>query len=194
MPHDPTRETLIQRVKTHIDQKSWEEFIHYYKPYLFRVVKNMVDGHHDCEDIVQKALLACWEKLPEYKYNPQKSRFRTWLCAIARNHTLKFFRDSGRYQNKMGNLHALENEPATPEVLKNEELEWKLYISNLAWENIKNDFEGKALDCFMMVSEGIPTDNIAQKLNISPGSVYVLKKRVTERLYREINRLDRDLT
>lgn len=194
MAFDSTNETLIQRVKNRIDQKSWNEFTNYYKPYLYRVVDNIISSHHDTEDLVQKVLLACWEKIPDYSYSPEKSRFRTWLCAIARNMSLKFLRDSGRYQSKLDNLQANNEDEMTNELLKVEEKEWKLYISNLAWKNIQNDFEGNALECFLLMSEGLSANHIAEKLGISPGSVYVLKKRVTEKLYREINRLDRDLS
>ncbi len=193
MEFHPTSATLIQRVKNRIDEQSWEEFVHYYKPFIFRVVRISVDGHHDCEDLVQKILLTCWEKLPDFEYRPGESRFRTWLCVIARNLTLRFLRDSGRYNNKINSLEP-ETEEAKSEVARKEEDEWQLYISNLAWQNIKENFEGNALDCFMLMSEGLSANSVAEKLKISPGSVYVLKKRVTEKLYREINRLDRELS
>ena len=194
MNYDATRKTLLQRVKNRKDEKSWEEFVQFYKPYIYRVVSNMLKGHHDCEDVVQRTLVTCWDKLPEYEYNPDKSRFRTWICSIARNYTLKFFRDSGRYQNKLDNFQELENGLSEPEVNKIAEKEWKLYISNLAWTNIEKEFEGNALDCFMMMSDGLSASLVAEKLGLTVGSVYVLKKRVTEKLYREINRLDRELS
>ena len=193
MTFDATRKTLLQRVKNRKDEQSWEEFMRFYKPYIYRVVNNMLKGHHDVEDIVQRTLVTCWDKLPEYEYNPDKSRFRTWICSIARNYTLKFFRDSGRYQDKLENFQDLEDGLREPEVNKLAEKEWKLYISNLAWENIKNEFEGNALDCFMMMSDGLSAALVAEKLGLTVGSVYILKKRVTDKLYREINRLDREL-
>ena len=192
MDFHSTSETLIQRVKKRIDQKSWEEFVHYYKPFIYRVVKVSIQGHHDCEDLVQKILLTCWEKLPDFEYRPGESRFRTWLCVIARNMIMRFVRDAGRYNNRINNLEEAQEE-TNAEILRIEEEEWQLYISNMAWENIKKDFEGNALDCFMMMSEGLSANSVAEKLDISPGSVYVLKKRVAEKLYREINRLDREL-
>ncbi len=94
---------------------------------------------------------------------------------------------------KLDNFKANTEDEIVSELSKQENREWKLYISNLAWNNIKADFEGKALECFMLMSDGLSANSVAEKLNISPGSVYVLKKRVTEKLYREINRLDRDL-
>lgn len=194
MDFDATRATLLMRVKNRKDQQSWDEFVHYYKPYIYRVIKNAISGHHDCEDLVQKTLVTCWEKLPEYEYDPERSKFRTWICTIARNYVLKFYRDTGRYNNKIDNFG--ENSPDTlsePEIEKLAEKEWQLYISNMAWENIKSQFDGKALECFMMMSDGLSAAIVAEKLGLTVGSVYVLKKRVTEKLYREINRLDQDL-
>jgi DNA-binding CsgD family transcriptional regulator len=45
----------------------------------------------------------------------------------------------------------------------------------------------------MMMSDGLSAALVAEKLEITVGSVYTLKKRVTDKLYREINRLDREL-
>lgn len=194
MEFDATRKTLLMRVKNRKDQQSWDEFVHYYKPYIYRVIKNAITSHHDCEDLVQKTLVTCWEKLPEYEYDPQRSKFRTWICTIARNYVMKFYRDTGRYSDKIDNFGGeVGDQLSEPEIEKIAEKEWQLYISNLAWKNISNDFDGNALECFMMMSEGLSAAAVSEKLGITVGSVYVLKKRVTEKLYREINRLDRDL-
>ena len=176
MTFDSTSETLIQRVKNRIDQKSWEEFVSFYKPYLFAVINNTINNHHDSEDLVQRALLPAGKKIPEYIYTPGKSRFRSWLCSKARNYSLNYLRDNGRYLAKLDNFKADTEEEIVSELAKLEDREWKLYISSLAWENIKADFEGKALDCFMLMSDGMSANLVADKLQISPGSVYVLKK------------------
>ena len=190
-------EKLFHLAKDEQGDEAWAQIVGHYRGQLAGFVRARLSQRLrefvDVEDIVQRTLVTCWDKLPEYEYNPDKSRFRTWICSIARNYTLKFFRDSGRYQDKLDNFQDLENGLREPEVNKLAEKEWKLYISNLAWENIKNEFEGNALDCFIMMSDGLSAALVAEKLGLTVGSVYILKKRVTDKLYREINRLDREL-
>ena len=188
-----TRQTLIQKVKNKHDEHSWAEFAEIYRPYIARVLLNMNINAADCDDLIQKTLLVCWEKLPEFNYQPEKALFRTWLNTIIKNHYLTFVRGSVRHQNKTQKLQDQPQSTTTePEIDKITEKEWKLFISQKAWENIQNDFNDKAIRSFEMISDGIEVEKIAAELDLSPGSVYVYKKRVLESLYREINKLDRE--
>ncbi|NQZ59722.1 MAG: sigma-70 family RNA polymerase sigma factor [Lentisphaeraceae bacterium] len=186
-----TQQTLIGRIRNQQDQKSWEEFVQIYRPYLYRVISNMGVEYHDCEELMQKVLLGCWKALPAYVYSPGTSRFRTWLCTLARNQVLMFLRTKGRESKKMALVEEPEEMPA--EVTELIEREWEEYITSLARKNIQGDFSGNALQCFSLISEGLPGNEVAERLSISAGSVYVLKQRVTKRFYREINRLEHEL-
>ena len=57
----------------------------YQKP-LFAMIRNMLTGRADCEDIAQEAFLAAYLHLGSYESG--KSRFSTWLFTIARNRCL----------------------------------------------------------------------------------------------------------
>ena len=87
-----TRLTLIQKISKEQDEKLWEEFVHYYRRYLYVVVRNMNMGHHDTEEIVQSVMLKVWDKLRDFQYQPSKGKFRYWLCTIARNCVIDFIR------------------------------------------------------------------------------------------------------
>jgi FixJ family two-component response regulator len=71
--------------------------------------------------------------------------------------------------------------------------EWVLHITNLAWENIKDDIYETKRNVFKMVSQEIDTKEIAKKLGISAASVRVYKAEVFEKMRIEIRRLNRDL-
>ncbi|MCM8530021.1 MAG: sigma-70 family RNA polymerase sigma factor, partial [Lentisphaeraceae bacterium] len=86
------------------------------------------------------------------------------------------------------------NEFDIPEIYEVAESEWKLHIANLAWENIKDEFTGKAGDCFMMFSEGKQVDQICEELDIKKNTAYVFRSRVQDKLHREIRRLDSELS
>ena len=78
-----TRVTLLMRVKNQHDDKSWEDFVFYYKKkFIYIICRKMGLNHHDGEEVVQKVLLKLWDKLPEFEYD-QGSRFRGW--ALYRN-------------------------------------------------------------------------------------------------------------
>jgi FixJ family two-component response regulator len=71
--------------------------------------------------------------------------------------------------------------------------EWVLHITNLAWDNIKNDLYETKQEVFRMVSREVPNKEIADKLGISETSVRVYKAEVFEKMRAEIKRLNEEL-
>lgn len=176
------------RLRHKRDDLSWEEFVAAYERYIYLLIRGMKMGHHDAEDLVQGVMLAIWQKIPEFEYNPDRSKFRTWICRITRNKVVDYIRSSTSKSNKMNN-YVLE-ESSLPEIEDLAENEWKAHVTDKAWETVSKCFEEKSLECFELVKKGNPVDEIAKKLEISESSVYVYSKRVKDRLIREIRLLD----
>ena len=193
-----TRITLIGRLRDRHDDGAWKEFAEYYKNYIFAVLKRLGVGTSDLEDQSQKVLLALWEKLPEFDYRPEHCKFRTWMNQITRNTVIAYFRKQKRHRNDLERAASIKlnesDEHNEPEIYNMAEKEWKLHVSNLAWENIKDEFKGKAAQVFMMFSEGKDIEFICEELDIKKNTAYVLKNRVQDKLYKEIRRLDDELS
>ena len=194
-----TRQTLIAKIRNQHDDRSWEEFVYFYERYIFVVINKMGVSYGDCEDLVQKVLLALWEKLPDFEYMPDKCKFRTWMNSIVRNVVVGYFRKSKRQQNdieraSLQHINDKVDDHDLPEIYDIAEVEWKTHVANLAWDNIKDEFKGKTADCFLMFSEGKDIDDICRELDIKKNTAYVFKNRVQEKLHKEIRRLDRELS
>ena len=194
-----TRQTLIAKIRDQHDDRSWEDFTFFYQRYIYVVITKMGIAHQDAEDLVQKVLLALWEKLPTFEYQPNRCKFRTWMNHITRNIVVGHFRKQSRHAKDIVRagliqLNEQDTEGMNPEVYEMAEREWKLHISNLAWENIKDDFTGKATQCFLLFSEGKKIEEICELLDIKTNSAYVFKNRVQDKLYKEIRRLDLELS
>ena len=95
-----TRETLLEKIKNKHDEASWEDFVFYYRNFIYILCRRMNVNHHDSEEIVQKVLLISWNKLPEFEYD-KKQNFRGWLCQVTKNCVKDFF----RFVNRQ-NVHA----------------------------------------------------------------------------------------
>ena len=194
-----TRQTLIAKIRNQHDDKSWEEFVYFYERYIFVVVNKMGVNYDNCEDLVQRVLLALWEKLPDFEYMPDKCKFRTWMNKIIKHVVISYFRKSQRHQNdiKRAALQHINDKVEDfdlPDIYEVAETEWKVHVSNLAWENIKDEFTGKAADCFLKFSEGKDIETICEELDIKKNTAYVFRNRVQEKLHKEIRRLDRELS
>ena len=191
-----TRESLLQRVKNQDDEKSWEDFVYYYRPFIYNVVRGMNIPHHDAEEIVQLVLVKSWSKLPKFEYNRGRGRFRGWLCMVTGNTVRDFLRKkkilleeiSPEGANESSSIHS-----QLPEIEKIAEKEWKRYISKLAWESVSKKFKPHVTQAFLMTVQSIPVSEIVQRLGIAESTVYVYKCRVQRELRSEIIRLNRQL-
>ena len=57
-----TRQTLLLKIRDQYNEDAWEEFIAFYRPYVYRVVLNLGQIQVvDREDIIQEVLLIAWK-------------------------------------------------------------------------------------------------------------------------------------
>ena len=191
-----TRHTLLQRARNKDDHQAWDEFILYYKQFIFILLWNMRVPVQECDDIVQDILVRLWKNLATYDHD--RAQFRTWLITIIRNSVSTHL----TRQRKKENREPLHDDtlPMTDIPQKEDtnldkmiQQEWENYIANLALKNISTIFSGNAIEAFTLSVEGLSNDKIAEQLKIAPSSVYKLRQRVKERLLREINRLRHEL-
>lgn len=192
-----TRETLLIRLRDSHDDRSWEEFVNIYKPFLFAVVRGMNISYHDSEDLVQSVLMKAWQKLPNFEYAKSKGRFRNWLAVVARNEVRNFLAREERIPSDKRTTDTSElddsNAQTAPEIEGVIEKEWQLYIADMAWKKIKEKFSARSVEVFFLFSEGFSGSEIEEKTGIPVETAYVYKGRVQKALMREIALLDDSL-
>jgi RNA polymerase sigma factor (sigma-70 family) len=193
-----TRQTLLERIRDKHDESSWEDFVYYYRQYIYVVIRSMNLNHHDAEEIVQLVLLKVWDKLPDFQYDAEKGRFRGWLCRVTGNIVKNYLRSRKSQVNRVEKFQQQSDDAylesvSLPEIEKIASREWENYIANMAWRNIESSFTENVRECFLLMTDGALVQDIAAKFEISESSVYVYKKRVQDKLFSEINRLEREL-
>ena len=183
-----TRKTMLIRLKDQYDENSWEEFVATYRQYIYNVIRRMELNHHDALEIVQIVLIKLWKKLPDFSYDNYRGKFRNWLYTVTANQVRDFLRGKNNLSlSKIQDTEAeLNKTTSIPEIEKIAEKEWKVYISNLAWERIQKNFSEGVKKAFLMSIEGLPVERISNELGVSESSIYVYKKRVQDRLQEEI--------
>jgi RNA polymerase sigma factor (sigma-70 family) len=185
---EQTRETLLMRLRQKRDDLSWEEFNSAYERYIYLIIRGMKMNHHDAEDLVQTVMLAIWEKIPDFDYQPHYSKFRTWICRITRNKVVDYIRRSTSESRKREGVNI--DEVTLPEVEAIAEREWKAHVTDTAWNNIQSEFQENVLECFKLLKQGKSAKDVAEALDIAESSVYVYSKRVREKFMKEIRNLN----
>ncbi len=193
-----TRETLLNRVRRQHDEEAWKEFVHYYRGYVYNIALRMGLSHHDAEEVVQNVMLKLWRRLPEFQYDASKGRFRGWLCTVTANKVKLLKRHKSHDLDRLAPgereelTRYLQEINATPSDELAEQ-EWATYVMTVAWKQVRKEFGENEKAAFEMLSKGAGVEEVSQKLGLATSSVYVYKKRVTDRLKQEVSRLNREL-
>ena len=192
-----TRQTLLCKLIDSNDEKSWDDFVKYYEGYIYVVICNFNVDEDTAEDLLQDVLLKIWKSLPKYEYRKGECTFRTWLCLVIKSIVFNHFRKrSTKNQNQnisheelLNNLESITE----PEIDKIAELEWKSYISNMAWKNVQSEFAPRTVEIFEASLNEIPNNALAEQFDTSESSIRVYKSRVKKVLLKEMARLNEEL-
>lgn len=197
--YNPTRVTLLAQLKTADSDAAWLEFEQTYAGFILSLIVRMGIAQEDAKDISQSVLTKVWQKIEDFEYNQNKGKFHNWLAAMTRNTVRDFLRcrknfitgrDAVEYQEEYQQIE----EQVLPDVEKLAREEWVLHITNLAWDNIKDDLYETKRNVFKLVSQELPTKEIAARMGISEASVRVYKAEVFEKMRTEIKRLNQELS
>ena len=190
-----TRQTLLLKIRDQYDDSAWEEFIKFYRPYIYRVIQNLQVNTSDREDVIQEVMLIAWKKLPEFEYDNSKGRFRSWLCTVARR-TFIAMEDKKRkgevFEDSLINEQLTQGIDCEIEELSRKE--WQRHVAEMAWHNVSKKFDTQVTEAFKRLASGEKGEDVAQELGLSQNSVYVYKKRVQAALQKEIAYLDDELS
>lgn len=193
-----TRYTLLQKIQSSDNEQNWEEFVNYYSPYIYVIIKRFGIKSEDSEELLQDVLVKIWKNISKYDREKYQCRFRTWLSVMIRNTVFNFFKSKANknaesnvsYDEILGKLELISE----AEVNKIAETEWKNYIAKLAWENLKDDFSDLTKKVFeASISNDISNKELAEQFDTSESSVRVFKMRVRKAMHKEIIRLNNEL-
>jgi len=192
-----TRQTLLYKLIDSNDEKSWDEFVQLYEGYIYVVLRNLRVNINTAEDLLQDVLLKVWKSLPNYEYREGQCTFRTWLCLVIKSVAYNYFRKKSTQNNNKNlvydeTLHKLDS-ITEPEIDKIAELEWKSYISNMAWKNVQSEFAPRTIEIFEASLNEIPNNALAEQFGMSENSIRVYKSRVKKVLLKEMARLNEEL-
>lgn len=193
-----TNQTLIQRIRNQYDDKSWEEFVHFYQRYIYVIIRNMNVSHHDAEDLGQQVVLKVWEGIQKFDYQPGKHRFRSWLCVVTKNTVINYIRKKSNQMTKLSgseqnDLQLYLNGISLPDIEKVAKREWENHVATLAMEKVSERFQPQVIEAFKLFTEGLDGKAIADQMGIPLNTAHVYKKRVQDALREEVKEFDRML-
>jgi len=197
-----TRASLLERLKDLEDQGSWQEFYRTYRKLIFSFALKHGLSPTEAEEVVQEAVITVARNIPEFRYDPARCSFKTWLF----NLTMWRIQDQLRKRRpELQSLHRPAGEsdrtitvervpgPESERLAAIWDNEWKRDLLSRALDRVKGRVEEKQFQIFDLYAvQGWPAREVARSLGVSAARVYLSKHRVARLVTTELNRLKRE--
>ena len=153
----------------------WEEFRRRYAPVILGYSRNAGLRAEDAEDVLQEVMLGFFRAQPAFKYEPQKGRFRGYLKRATHNAIRTLARRSDKARDVTESFLDAQVDASDDQW----DRQWAEQILSRALGEVRQRVDRQTFEAFELYGQrGVPVDVVAQRLGLSPQSVYQAKTRV----------------
>jgi RNA polymerase sigma-70 factor (ECF subfamily) len=188
-----TSTTLLLRVKQEpMNESAWSEFVARYSRLIFRWCRAWGLQDADAEDVTQDVLLELARQMRVFTYDPTGS-FRAWLRVVAYRCWCRFVqRRASEHRGRDGLVvNRLCTAEAGVQFLQALELEGNRELLESAVARVRARVHPRTWEAFrLMAVEGHAGLEVAQRLAMKVGTVFVAPSKVQRMLREEFDRLD----
>jgi RNA polymerase sigma-70 factor (ECF subfamily) len=186
-----TRASLLVRLRDAGDQEAWRQFVGLYAPLIYRYGRRHRLQDADAADLTQEVLRAVSVSVGRLDYDPSRGSFRGWLFTLAHHKLCDFLTRARNWERGSGSdqtAELLRELPAPEEDAWNQEYEQQLFV--WAAERARGEFTDTTWQAFWQTAvDGRPAPEVAVKLGLTVGAVYIAKSRVQARLKRLVQQV-----
>ena len=192
-----TSVSLLVRLRDGGDSSAWQEFVHLYAPIIYGFARKRGLQDADSADLMQEVLRSVSSSVHRLDYDPARGNFRGWLFTITRNKAFNFLESRSRRVVASGDSRMqqrLEQHADSGGDLSGEwEADYQRRLAAQAMERVKGEFQAATWEAFLLTAvEGRTPSQVAGRVGLSVGAIYVAKSRVIARLRQEIERMQGD--
>jgi RNA polymerase sigma factor (sigma-70 family) len=188
-----TRASLLVQIRDGRNHAAWQEFTNLYGPLVYGFARKRGLQDADAADLMQDVLRSVSTAIAKLDYDRTRGTFRGWLFTITRNKVFNFLearRIRPQASGRTTTNQLLDAQPDGNDDSDSWELEYQRRIASLAMERIKQEFQDNTWQAFQLTAvEGMAVADVAKKVGMSPGAIYVAKSRVLARLKEEVEML-----
>lgn len=188
-----TRESLLIRLADAADAAAWDEFVAIYRPMILRLGLRKGLQPSDADDLTQQVLMSVSRVIGDWKKDPSRGNFRSWLRTVARNAIINMLQ-RGPKVAALGGSDFLdichEAESPSAEIGQWIDDEHDRCVLRLAAARVERQVSATTWHAFWRTAtEGESVQDVAIALGISVGKVYGAKGRVMKMLQSEVAKI-----
>jgi len=190
-----TRYSLLSRLHDWDDHESWRKFFDTYWRLIYSVALKSGLTDAEAQDVVQETIISVAKNIDKFRRDRSIGSFRGWLRNIIRWRIADYLKKQARC--RVSNDLDANDEGATLEVADPAgmdslwEAEWQANLFAAAIERVKQRVKAEQYQMFdLYAMHQMPVTEVARRLNVTVGHVYVAKHRVAMLIKKEIKSLE----
>jgi RNA polymerase sigma-70 factor (ECF subfamily) len=199
-----TRRTLLGRLHDLQDQAAWREFFDSYWRLIYKVARSSGLTDAEAQDVVQNTFIYLSRRMPNFRYDPARGAFKSWLRVVTRSRISIFRRQQkadekflGQLQHDADDQRAAEIEeipdPAGDALDEVWQREWEENLLARATGGVRARVNAQHFLIFRLSTlNQVPLKQVAKQLHLSLPQVYLARHRVSRLLGEEVQRLRRE--
>jgi RNA polymerase sigma factor (sigma-70 family) len=196
----PTRHSLLSRLKNWNNQDAWQEFFDTYWRLIYSVARKAGLDDAEAQDAVQDTILSVAKEMADFKYDKSKGSFKGWLKVVTKRRVMDLLRKRYRQLaagqvniDATGIMDSLPDQagPCCPELDDVWEEEWQRRLLEVAFERVKRTSPPRQFQMFELLHlQRLPVADIAKTLGVSRIAIHVAAHRIRKLLKIEVRRLE----
>lgn len=181
-------QVLVDRISSS-DSTAFQEFVERYKKKIYYIAYDITGDHDDAEDVSQEVFIKVFRSLKTFRRN---AKISSWLYQISVNASIDLLRKkSSKPEKSMGDLERTdiqENLPGSGTRAQNPERSAEDFLIQKHISQALQKVSPKERSVFVMRHYNeLKIREIAEILNVSPGTVKALFYRATRKLRKELS-------
>ncbi len=190
----PTRASLLTRLVDAGDDPAWRRFVETYGDLIHRIARRAGLDEAAAREVTQDTLVAVAQAMPQFRYDPARCAFRTWLHTVTRRRVADHWRR--RHRGPLANAADLDMagaEAAQSVVADGPDWEtaWREEVFALALDRAKaqvSPLQFQVFECSAV--KGWKPAEVARTLGVGLAQVYLARHRVGRVVQAEVRRLE----
>ncbi len=190
--NDVTNPGLVGDLK-HDRGDCWDQFYSFYAPMIISFARKKGCSDSMAEDVLQETIVALYKSMPNFEYDPNRGKFRSFLFRIASSKIIDSYRRGKRLvsidDSEVMDKFNFDNEP---EGESNEAWAetWDNNILARAIEAAQIRVSPKTFECFERTFiKGEPVGVVAEELDIEANLIYQHRHKVQTVILSEAKKL-----
>lgn len=185
--HDEaTRSSVLRAVADTGDAAAWSRFFDLYAGFVFAIARGKGLSAEDADDVVQSVFLELAKKMPAFKYDRAKGKFRSYLLEIVFCRIIDKLK-AGRREREGLERYAREAEarslPAGAADAEAVEREWRAAALDEALRRLRPQVREDHFAAFVETAiEGLDTETAMRLHGLTRDNVYQIRARLSAKL------------